>query len=47
MHGEATTAMYVKLKTADRKMAVAAFLEGVSLVERLWRGYFDNQIALS
>jgi hypothetical protein len=31
---EATTAMYVKLKTADRETAVAAFIEGAGLSEK-------------
>jgi hypothetical protein len=31
---EATTAMYAKLKAADRESAVAAFMEGAGLTEK-------------
>ena len=31
---EATTAMYAKLKNADRETAVAAFMEGAGLTEK-------------
>jgi hypothetical protein len=39
---EATTAMYVKLKTADRETAVAAFMEGAGLTEKGAVTYWYN-----
>jgi hypothetical protein len=39
---EATTAMYAKLKTADRETAVAAFMEGAGLTEKGAVTYWYN-----
>lgn len=39
---EATTAMYSKLKTADRETAVAAFMEGAGLTEKGAVTYWYN-----
>jgi len=39
---EATTAMYAKLKNADRETAVAAFMEGASLTEKGAVTYWYN-----
>jgi hypothetical protein len=39
---EATTAMYAKLKNADRKTAVAAFMEGAGLTEKGAVTYWYN-----
>ncbi|OAI44279.1 hypothetical protein AYO42_04995 [Rhizomicrobium sp. SCGC AG-212-E05] len=39
---EATTAMFAKLKTADRETAVAAFMEGAGLTEKGAVTYWYN-----
>ena len=39
---EATTAMYAKLKNADRETAVAAFMEGAGLTEKGAVTYWYN-----